>query len=150
LPRVSDFFVRSADAKGPARRVLNVGAITAHDMIYGYAPEIEAGGQDFYAHKTGFSRDSLLRALRAARCMRARSRRIRSKHGSSVPARIRAALTGLDCASCNGYAQRFLAKRQAHIGPQQGVFYNPELVALPLRSAVDWRLLTQHLIAEGG
>ena len=42
----------------------NVGSITAHDMIYGYAPEIEASGQDFYAHKTGFSRDSLLRALR--------------------------------------------------------------------------------------
>ena len=42
----------------------NVGAITAHDMFYGYAPEIEASGQDFYAHKTGFSRDSLLRALR--------------------------------------------------------------------------------------
>ena len=43
----------------------NVGSITAHDMIYGYAPEIEASGQDFYAHKTGFSRDSLLRALRS-------------------------------------------------------------------------------------
>jgi tetratricopeptide (TPR) repeat protein len=42
----------------------NVGSITAHDMFYGYAPEIEASGQDFYAHKTGFSRDSLLRALR--------------------------------------------------------------------------------------
>lgn len=43
----------------------SVGPITAHDMIYGYAPEIEASGQDFYAHKTGFSRDSLLRALRS-------------------------------------------------------------------------------------
>ncbi len=42
----------------------DVGPITAHDMFYGYAPEIEASGQDFYAHKTGFSRDSLLRALR--------------------------------------------------------------------------------------
>ena len=41
----------------------NIGPISAHDMIYGYAPEIEASGQDFYAHKTGFSRDSLLRAL---------------------------------------------------------------------------------------
>lgn len=40
-----------------------VGSITAHDMIYGYAPEIAASGQDFYAHKTGFTRDSLLRAL---------------------------------------------------------------------------------------
>ena len=43
----------------------NVGPITAHDMIYGYAPEIEVSGQDFYAHKTGFSQDSLLRALRS-------------------------------------------------------------------------------------
>ncbi len=43
----------------------SVGPITAHDMFYGYAPEIEASGQDFYAHKTGFSRDSLLRALRS-------------------------------------------------------------------------------------
>ena len=43
----------------------NIGPIRAHDMFYGYAPEIEASGQDFYAHKTGFSRDSLLRALRS-------------------------------------------------------------------------------------
>lgn len=43
----------------------NIGPITAHDMIYGYAPEIEASGQDFYAHKSGFSRDTLLRALRS-------------------------------------------------------------------------------------
>ena len=41
-----------------------IGSITAHDMLYGYAPEIEASGQDFYAHKTGFSRNSLIRALR--------------------------------------------------------------------------------------
>ena len=40
-----------------------IGPITAHDMFYGYAPEIEASGQDFYAHKTGFTGDSLLRAL---------------------------------------------------------------------------------------
>ncbi|MFH1605656.1 MAG: methyltransferase domain-containing protein [Pseudomonadota bacterium] len=39
--------------------------ITAHDMIFGYGPEIEASGQDFYAHKTGFSADSLVRALRS-------------------------------------------------------------------------------------
>jgi tetratricopeptide (TPR) repeat protein len=79
---------------------------------------------------------------------------------------LRAAQTGLDCASCNDilavhgsqgsyderwveYAQRFLAKHQALLGPQQGVFYKPELVALPLRSAEEWRLLTQQLIAGG-
>lgn len=39
------------------------GALTAHDVMYGYAPEIEASGEDFYAHKTGFTRASLLRAL---------------------------------------------------------------------------------------
>ncbi|MSQ72450.1 MAG: hypothetical protein EXR27_14335 [Betaproteobacteria bacterium] len=41
----------------------SVGGISAHDVIYGYAPEIEASGQDFYAHKTGFTRASLARAL---------------------------------------------------------------------------------------
>ncbi|HEY5292882.1 MAG TPA: glycosyltransferase [Burkholderiales bacterium] len=43
--------------------ISQAGAITAHDMIYGYGPEIQSSGQDFYAHKTGFSRDSLIRAL---------------------------------------------------------------------------------------
>jgi len=79
---------------------------------------------------------------------------------------LRAAQAGLDCASCNDilavhasqgnyderwveYSQRFLAKHQSLLGPQQGVFYKPELVALPLRSAEEWRLLTQQLIAEG-
>jgi tetratricopeptide (TPR) repeat protein len=42
------------------------GPITAHDMVYGYGPEIEQSGQDFYAHKTGFSADSLVRALRSS------------------------------------------------------------------------------------
>ncbi len=42
------------------------GPITAHDMIYGLGTEIEASSQDFYAHKTGFSVDSLVRALRFA------------------------------------------------------------------------------------
>ncbi len=41
----------------------SVGAISAHDMIYGYGPEIEESGEDFYAHKTGFSRASLARVL---------------------------------------------------------------------------------------
>jgi tetratricopeptide (TPR) repeat protein len=42
-----------------------VGGISAHDVIYGYGPEIEESGQDFYAHKTGFTRASLARALLA-------------------------------------------------------------------------------------
>ena len=40
-----------------------VGVITAHDMIYGYGVEIEQSGQDFYAHKTGFSRATLARTI---------------------------------------------------------------------------------------
>ena len=43
----------------------SVGAISAHDVIYGYGPEIEESGQDFYAHKTGFTRQSLAKALLA-------------------------------------------------------------------------------------
>ncbi len=43
----------------------SVGGVSAHDVIYGYGPEIEESGQDFYAHKTGFSRRSLARTLLA-------------------------------------------------------------------------------------
>lgn len=42
------------------------GPIMVLDVIYGYGVEIERSGHDFYAHKTGFTRPSLLRALRAA------------------------------------------------------------------------------------
>lgn len=35
------------------------GPITAHDVIYGLQTEIEQSGQDFYAHKTGFTPKSL-------------------------------------------------------------------------------------------
>ncbi len=38
------------------------GAITARDVFYGWGKEIEASGSDFYAHKTGFTVQSL-RAL---------------------------------------------------------------------------------------
>jgi hypothetical protein len=80
---------------------------------------------------------------------------------------LRASQEGLDCASCNDilavhgsqgsydehwlkYAQRFLAKHQSRLGPLQSVFFKPELVSLPLRSVEEWRLLTQHLIGDGG
>ena len=39
------------------------GPITVKDVIYGYGAEIEASGQDFYAHKTGFTRKSLSKTL---------------------------------------------------------------------------------------
>jgi hypothetical protein len=42
------------------------GPITVLDVIYGYGPEIERSGQDFFSHKTGFTPKSLNRALQAA------------------------------------------------------------------------------------
>jgi SAM-dependent methyltransferase len=42
------------------------GDVTIRDTFYGFGPEIERSGHDFYAHKTGFSRKSLGKALGAA------------------------------------------------------------------------------------
>jgi hypothetical protein len=42
------------------------GPITVRDVIYGWSKEIERSGQDFYAHKTGFSDRSLTSALEQA------------------------------------------------------------------------------------
>lgn len=39
------------------------GPITVRDTIYGYGVEIERSGQDFYSHKTGFTRKSLTAML---------------------------------------------------------------------------------------
>lgn len=39
------------------------GPIKVIDVLYGYGVEIERSGQDFYAHKTGFTQKSLLAAL---------------------------------------------------------------------------------------
>jgi SAM-dependent methyltransferase len=39
------------------------GPITAHDVIYGLQSEIVSSGQDFYAHKTGFTPKSLMKFL---------------------------------------------------------------------------------------
>ena len=41
------------------------GPITVRDVFYGYGPEIERSGNDFFAHKTGFTQKSLLKALQA-------------------------------------------------------------------------------------
>lgn len=43
-----------------------VGPIRVRDVIYGYGPQIEASGVDFYAHRTGFTRKSIAEALRRA------------------------------------------------------------------------------------
>jgi len=42
------------------------GPITVHDVIYGWARQIEASGVDFYAHKTGFTEKSLRETLKRA------------------------------------------------------------------------------------
>ena len=42
------------------------GPITARDVFYGYGKAIEASGQDYFAHKTGFTAKSLLHTLKEA------------------------------------------------------------------------------------
>lgn len=42
------------------------GPIMVLDVLYGYSVEIEQSGQDFYAHKTGFTDKSLVMALERA------------------------------------------------------------------------------------
>jgi ubiquinone/menaquinone biosynthesis C-methylase UbiE len=42
------------------------GPIMVLDVLYGYGVEIEQSGQDFFAHKTGFTQKSLLKALERA------------------------------------------------------------------------------------
>ena len=42
------------------------GPILVRDVIYGYGVEIERSGNDFYAHKTGFTEKSLTTTLKAA------------------------------------------------------------------------------------
>lgn len=40
-----------------------VGPITVHDVIYGYGVEVERSGNDFFAHKAGFTQRSLIAML---------------------------------------------------------------------------------------
>jgi ubiquinone/menaquinone biosynthesis C-methylase UbiE len=42
------------------------GPIMVLDVLYGYSVEIERSGQDFFAHKTGFTRKSLVNALKSS------------------------------------------------------------------------------------
>ena len=42
------------------------GPIMVLDILYGYSVEIERSGLDYYAHKTGFTQKSLLRAIETA------------------------------------------------------------------------------------
>lgn len=43
-----------------------LGPITVRDVIYGYGVEIERSGNDFFAHKTGFTEKSLISVLATA------------------------------------------------------------------------------------
>ena len=42
------------------------GPIMVLDVLYGYGVEIEQSGKDYYAHKAGFTKKSLLKALQRA------------------------------------------------------------------------------------
>ncbi|MDZ4254087.1 MAG: FkbM family methyltransferase [Sulfuritalea sp.] len=42
------------------------GPITVRDVVYGYGEEIERSDNDFFAHKTGFSKSTLTSAMQAA------------------------------------------------------------------------------------
>ncbi len=42
------------------------GPITVHDVIYGFGAEIERSNNDFFAHKTGFTPNTLVRYLNRA------------------------------------------------------------------------------------
>ncbi len=44
----------------------DLGPIMVLDVLYGHSEQIERSGQDFFAHKTGFTNKSLLAALHAA------------------------------------------------------------------------------------
>jgi SAM-dependent methyltransferase len=43
-----------------------VGPIMVLDVLYGYSVEIERSGKEYFAHKTGFTEKSLLKALQSA------------------------------------------------------------------------------------
>lgn len=42
------------------------GPVKVLDVFWGYSPEIESSGNDFFAHKTGFTSKSLVAAIEAA------------------------------------------------------------------------------------
>lgn len=46
--------------------VAPAGPVRVLDILYGYGPKIAASGVDFFAHKTGFSRNTLKRTLAVA------------------------------------------------------------------------------------
>jgi len=69
VPDLQEVFASAVEKKLDIEDVLYVsalGPITVRDVIYGWGREIERSGNDFYAHKTGFTEKSLRAALYAA------------------------------------------------------------------------------------
>jgi hypothetical protein len=69
VPDLQSVMQKVIDAKLDVEDTLYVsaaGPISVRDVIYGYEKEIEESGQDFYAHKTGFTDRSLYTILRQA------------------------------------------------------------------------------------
>ncbi len=71
--------IRVPDLKEVMRRVVKedldledelyrapIGSVKVRNVIYGYTPEVERSGYDYYAHKTGFSAKSLGHLLKVA------------------------------------------------------------------------------------
>lgn len=66
VPDMAEVFRLAVERKLDIEDVLYTspaGPISVGDVIYGYGREIEQSGQDFYAHKTGFTQKSLLAVL---------------------------------------------------------------------------------------
>jgi SAM-dependent methyltransferase len=70
VPDMSSVFraiaARDLDIDDELYRTSNDLPITVHDVIYGFGLEIEQSGEDFFAHKRGFTANSLMIALRQA------------------------------------------------------------------------------------
>jgi len=77
------------------------GPIMVLDVLYGYGVEIERSGQDFYAHKTGFTQKSLLAALQKAGFpkiyIRTGNLEINAIAFNGIPDKNMFALLGLPC-----------------------------------------------------
>lgn len=54
------------DLDSPVATSSTLGPLLVRDYLWGFSPEIEASGKDYYAHKTGFSPKTLTRALEEA------------------------------------------------------------------------------------
>lgn len=70
VPDIAAVMRRAVEANLDINDVLYTvpaGAITVHDVIYGWGVEIEQRNNPFFAHKTGFTGKSLVEALQLAR-----------------------------------------------------------------------------------